>query len=349
MNSMVKNIKYTTGLIDGYLQNRQSQYGSLNLDDNTVGFFQRQLEQNLGKIFESMKPEITIAQDIITKSGLPYEIKEVYYTEVDTTGKATIIGGGTDDINQVTTVGQEVKYKRAKLAIGYAYSQEELDVMFSQVQFGRALNINEYKIKGCVEALDDLSEKLGYYGNTEHGIVGLLTDPAVPVVNDTFKPFLTTRTAEQLYTWFYDSYSLVKNRTRLRLNPNNCLMSTKLLDKLISTRSTSANNRTAWEMILDLFSRQGTQLPNVILQDREALRQSELERYGVTAPGDNEEILVFYNKSEDTTFRMINDIRTQPFQRNNMNFSTIMYYDVTSTIMPYKEAISIIKYPIATT
>jgi hypothetical protein len=349
MRNAISNIKYTTGLLDGYLQNRQSMHGAMNVDDNTVGFFQRQLEQNLGKIFESLKPTITVAEDIITQTGLPYGTKEVFYTEVDTTGKATIIGGGTDDINQVTTVGQEVKYKRARLAIGYAYSQEELDVMYSQCCYGQPLNINQYKIKGCVEALDDLSEKLGYYGNTEHGIVGLLTDPALPVVNDTFKPFLTTVTAEALYTWFYNSYSLVKNRTRLRLNPNTCLMSTKLLDKLISTRSTSSNNRTAWEMIMDLFTRQGTQTPNVLFFDREALRQDELERYGVTNAGDNKEILLFYNKTPDTTFRMINEIRTQPFQRNNMNFSTIMYYDITSTIMPYKEALSIIKYPIATT
>jgi hypothetical protein len=83
--------------------------------------------------------------------------------------------------------------------------------------------------------------------------------------------------------------------------------------------------------------------------NRESLRQSELELNGVTNVGDNQEILLFYNKSPDTTFRMINDIRTQPFERRNLNFSTIMYYDVTSTIIPYKEVVSIIKYPIATT
>lgn len=343
------NVLYTTGLLEGYLQNRQSLYGSLNCDDNTVAIFQRQLEMSLGRVFESMKPAITIAEDVITNAGLPYDKKEVFYTEVDTIGKATIVGGGTDDINQVTTRGQEVKYKRAKMAIGYSYSQEELDVMMGQSLYGNILNVNEYKLKGCVDALDDLSEKLGYYGNTAHDIVGLLSDPALPFVNDTFKPYLTTRTAEELYKWFLDSYSLVKSRTRQRFAPNACIMSFRLFVQLQSTRSTSANNETAWDMICRLFNQQGNPDPVVSLNHREALRQDQLELYGITSSVTPSEVLVFYHKSPDTTFRMINDIRTQPFQRNGMNFSTIMYYDVTSTIMPYKDAISVIKYPIATT
>jgi hypothetical protein len=336
--------QYTNGLVKHYLENRQSIHGSLNLDDNAIAFFQRQLEKDLGKVFESLKPTLTVEQDIVTQAGLPYGTKSVFYTEVDTRGQASIIAGGSDDIKQVSMLGQEVSYKRARMAIGYSYSQEELDTMFENTLYRKPLNVNEYKLKGCIYALDDLSEKLGYYGDTNHGITGLLTDPALTVVNDTFKPYLTTQTAEALYLWFVQSYNYIVTETRQRFSPNTCLIPLKLMIRLQSVRSLSANNETAWDMVSNLMSQMGVQLVN-----REALRQSELELNGVTNVGDNKEIMVFYHKSPDTTFRMINDIRTQPFERRNLNFSTIMYYDVTSTIIPYKEVVSIIKYPIATT
>jgi hypothetical protein len=336
--------QYTNGLVKHYLDNRQSIHGSLNLDDNAIAFFQRQLEKDLGKVFESLKPTLTVEQDIVTQAGLPYGTKSVFYTEVDTRGMASIIAGGSDDIQQVSMLGQEVSYKRARLAIGYSYSQEELDTMFEDTLYRKPLNVNEYKLKGCIYALDDLSEKLGYYGNTPHGITGLLTDPALTPVNDTFKPYLTTRTAEELYNWFVTSYYYIVQQTRQRFAPNTCLISLKLMIRLQSVRSLSANNETAWDMVTNLMSQMGVTLVN-----RESLRQSELELNGVTDTGDNAEIMVFYHKSPDTTFRMINDIRTQPFERRNLNFSTIMYYDVTSTIIPYKDVVSIIKYPIATT
>jgi hypothetical protein len=336
--------QYTNGLVKHYLENRQSIHGSLNLDDNAIAFFQRQLEKDLGKVFESLKPTLTVEQDIVTQAGLPYGTKSVFYTEVDTRGMASIIAGGSDDIKQVSMLGQEVSYKRARLAIGYSYSQEELDTMFEDTLYRKPLNVNEYKLKGCIYALDDLSEKLGYYGDTNHGITGLLTDPALTPVIDTFKPYLTTRTAEELYNWFVISYYYIVQQTRQRFAPNTCLIPLKLMIRLQSVRSLSANNETAWDMVTNLMSQMGVTLVN-----RESLRQSELELNGVTNAGDNTEIMVFYHKSPDTTFRMINDIRTQPFERRNLNFSTIMYYDVTSTIIPYKDVVSIIKYPIATT
>jgi hypothetical protein len=336
--------QYTNGLVKHYLENRQSIHGSLNLDDNAIAFFQRQLEKDLGKVFESLKPTLTVEQDIVTQAGLPYGTKSVFYTEVDTRGMASIIAGGSDDIKQVSMLGQEVSYKRARLAIGYSYSQEELDTMFEDTLYRKPLNVNEYKLKGCIYALDDLSEKLGYYGDSSHGIVGLLTDPALTPVIDTFKPYLTTQTAEALYNWFVRSYYYIVQQTRQRFAPNTCLIPLKLMIRLQSVRSLSANNETAWDMVTNLMSQMG-----VTLMNRESLRQSELESNGVTNVGDNQEIMVFYHKSPDTIFRMINDIRTQPFERRNLNFSTIMYYDVTSTIIPYKEVVSIIKYPIATT
>jgi hypothetical protein len=339
-------IKYTRSMFDEYLYryaHRSDGMGNqMQLDDNSVAFFLRRLEQNVGKVFESYTPELTFEKDCVQQYDLDPGAEDVVYTEVDGTGEARIIGGATQDVRLSTVQGAEVKLKTARIASGFSYTEKELDNMILASKTGSPFDIKEHRVKRAVQGLDELAENLGYHGSNEHQIYGLFNDPGVTLANSSFKPYLTAQTANNLYDWFLGLYFDTSINTFERFKPNVCRMTEKLKSKLARTRD-SESNATAWTLIRDYFGN------DVQFETRTSLRTEILKRHGTLPSNEDKEVLMFYYLSPDTVARKINNIRSKPLEMEGFNYIGRLFYDVSSVMMPYKKAVNFVKYDIATT
>lgn len=348
--SNLDGIKYTRNMFDEYFYRASSRYDNngqlFQLDDNAVGFFQRRLEQNVGRIFEAYAPELTFDQDCVQEYDLDPGAEDVVYTAVDGRGEARIIGGATQDVRLSSTQAEEVKLKTARIASGFQYTEKELDNMILSAKQGVAFDIKEQRIKKAVKALDELSENLGYYGSNEHNILGMLNNPAVTIVDSDFEPY-NNKTANELYAFFVNLYFTVLDATQETMAPNVCRMSLNMFRLLTETRD-SESNATAWELIQNLFNDPTTVQNRVAFRTRNALRNNYLKRNGIIASNDDDEIIMFYHLSPDTTVRKINAIRSKPLEMEGFNYVGRLFYDVSSVMMPYTKAVNFVKYSTAT-
>lgn len=345
-------LKYTRSMFDEYLyrygQRSDSQGNALQLDDNSVAFFLRRLEQNLGRVFESYSPELTFERDCVQQYDLDPGAEDIVYTEVDGTGEARIIGGATQDVRLSTVQAQEVKLKTARIAAGFNYTEKELDNMILSSKSGSPFDIKEHRVKRAVQSLDELAENLGYHGSTEHQIYGLFNDPGVTIVDSSFKPYLASgRTANDLYDWIVGLYFAVSINTFERFKPNVCRVTEALFSRMCRLRD-SESNATAWTLIRDFFNANGM-VVNVNFDMRTALRTDRLQRNGTLASNEAKEVLMMYHLSPDTVMRKVNNIRSKPLEMEGFNYIGRMFYDVSSVVIPYKKAVNFIKYPTATT
>ena len=350
--SNLDGIKYTRSMFDEYLyrySTRSDGMGNgMQLDDNSVAFFLRRLEQNVGKVFESYSPELTFEKDCVQQYDLDPGAEDVVYTEVDGTGEARIIGGATQDVRLSTAQGAEVKLKTARIASGFSYTEKELDNMILSSKTGSPFDIKEHRVKRAVQGLDEFAENLGYFGSTEHQIYGLFNDPGVTLVDSSFKPYLASgRTANDLYDWIVGLYFAVSINTYERFKPNVCRMTEALFSRLCRVRD-SESNATAWTLIRDFFSANGMAV-SVNFETRTALRTERLQRNGAITTAEDKEVLMMYHLSPDTVCRKVNNIRSKPLEMEGFNYTGRLFYDVSSVMMPYKKAVNFIKYPKATT
>jgi hypothetical protein len=329
-------IKHTRAMFDEYLY-RYSHRHDMQLDDNSVAFFLRRLEQNVGRVFESYHPELTFERDCVQQYDLDPGAEDVVYTEVDGTGEARIIGGATQDVRMSQVQGAEVKLKTARMAAGFSYTEKELDNMILSAKTGSPFDVKDHRIKSAVQAIDELAENLGYHGSTEHDIFGLFNDPGITLVDSAFKPYLTGRTANELYDWFLQMYFDVSIQTFERFKPNVCRMTEKLKSKLARTRD-SESNATAWSLIMDFFGN------DVQFETRTSLRTERLQRNGTLSAAEDKEIVMFYHLSPDTVARKINNLRSKPLAMEGFNYVGRLFYDVSSVMIPYKKAVNFIKY-----
>lgn len=343
-------IKHTRTMFDQYLMSRLARTDAmgnpLQNDDNSVGFFLRRLEQNIGRVFETFAPPLTFDQDCVTEYDLDPGAENVVYTAVDGTGEARIIGGATKDVRFSSVQAQEVKLKTARIASGFDYTVKELDNMMLAAKNGVAFDIKDGRIKKAIRSLDELSENLGYYGSNEHEMYGLLNNPDVTLVDSAFKPYLTARTANELYAWFIEIYFAVLEQTLDSFQPNVCRMSRKLLQRLSSVRD-SESNTTALGLIYEYFNNPANASSRVAFDVRNALSTSWLQRAGVIPSNEDDEILLFYHLSPDTVVRKINTIKSIPLQQEGFSFTGRLYYDVSSVMMPYTKAVNFVKYDTA--
>lgn len=338
-----ENYKYSQDLVSEYLY-RRANSGTLQLDDNSVAFFLRRLDQTIGRVFESLAPELSFADDCVQEFDLDPGAENLVYPEIDNIAEAKIIGGATDDVRIANFQAEEVQLKKVRIGIGYDYTDQELDNMLLASKNGVAFDVKEQRIKGALQGLDELADNLGYYGNSVHNIAGMFNHPNTTVIDSAFKPYLATgMTANLLYQFFVDSYWAVRINTEDRLKPNVCRMSLPLMRRLTSVRD-SESNKTAWDLINEFLG----QIEGVNFATRPALFTDRLKRNGILASNEDKEILAFYRLSPDTMLRKLNAVRSKPLESRGFRYIGRLFYDVSSVMIPYGKSANFIKYSTAT-
>ncbi len=150
--------------------------GSQRLDANESIFFARELESIKIRTYDKKFPELTATRMIPVSSEANAGAETITYHQYEPVGMAKIIANYSDDLPRVDLKGKEFTAKVKSVGTAYGYSIQ--DVRAARMA-GKPLE--QRKANAARQANDQTVNKLAYFGDAEHGIVGLFTHPNVTV------------------------------------------------------------------------------------------------------------------------------------------------------------------------
>ena len=223
-----------------------SQY--TNLDSAETMFFQRELEQVKAKSYDVLKAPLKAFELIPVDSTTAPGATTVTYEQYDSTGIAKIISNYADDLPTADVKGKEFHSTIKSIGNSYVYSKNDIRA----AQFaGKPLN--QRKANAAVEAHRQLMNKLAFFGDSEYGIQGLLTNsniPSAPVVAGAATTLTwATKTPDEILKDLNSAVSDMLDLTKGVEVPNTIVMPIAQYNH-IATTARSANSDTT---ILEFF------------------------------------------------------------------------------------------------
>ena len=223
-----------------------SQY--TNLDSAETMFFQRELEQVKAKSYDVLKAPLKAFELIPVDSTTAPGATTVTYEQYDSTGIAKIISNYADDLPTADVKGKEFHSTIKSIGNSYVYSKNDIRA----AQFaGKPLN--QRKAIAAVEAHRQLMNKLAFFGDSEYGIQGLLTNsniPSAPVVAGAATTLTwATKTPDEILKDLNSAVSDMLDLTKGAEVPNTIVMPIAQYNH-IATTARSANSDTT---ILEFF------------------------------------------------------------------------------------------------
>jgi len=278
--------------------------GSQRLDANESIFFARELEHIKAKSYDVQYPELTATRIIPVSSDAGPGAETITYYQYDQVGFAKIISNYSTDLPRVDLKGK--KFTGDVRSIGASYGYSIQDIRAAQMA-GKPLE--QRKANAVRRANDQEVNKIAYFGDDDHGLVGLISHPNITTYTlptDGTLNSVTSGTAAAAKfinkTPEYvlrDLNAMVSKVLELTLNverPNTLLMSHNIHADL-STRARSDNSDTT---ILEFFLKNSPYVKNV-----------EVIPEMASAGTDDTEVIMMYDKSPDKLTLEI----PQPFEQ----------------------------------
>lgn len=149
---------------------------SQHFDANESIFFARELEQVKSRTYDKKFPELTATKVIPVSSEVNPGAESITYGQYEETGIADIISNYSDDLPRADAKGEQVTSPVKSLGAAYGYSVQ--DVRAARMA-GKPLE--QRKANAARMAIDQKVNKLAYFGDTAHKLVGLFNHPNVTV------------------------------------------------------------------------------------------------------------------------------------------------------------------------
>lgn len=299
-----------------------SQY--TNLDSAETMFFQRELEQVKAKSYDVLKAPLKAFELIPVDSTTAPGATTVTYEQYDSTGIAKIISNYADDLPTADVKGKEFHSTIKSIGNSYVYSKNDIRA----AQFaGKPLN--QRKAIAAVEAHRQLMNKLAFFGDSEYGIQGLLTNsniPSAPVVAGAATTLTwATKTPDEILKDLNSAVSDMLDLTKGVEVPNTIVMPIAQYNH-IATTARSANSDTT---ILEFFKGNN---PGI-----EVTWATELK--GAFA-GSTDGFIV-YNRNPDKLWMEIPMmVQMSPAQEKGLSYSVSVESRFGGVIVPYVLSVS---------
>lgn len=277
-----------------------------NFDSNEGVFFAQELESIKAKTYDVKYPELTATKAIPVESSAGAGAETIAYYQYDTSGFAKIISNYATDLPRVDLTGK--KFTASIKSIGESYGYSLQDVRAS-IMAGKSLE--QRKANAARRANDTLVNKIAYFGDEEHGIVGLFNHPNIstyvlPADGTGASTKFEDKTPDQVLR---DLNGMVKSMLELTKNvevPDTLMLSPSLHAYLNSTPRSSVSDTT----ILEFFLAKNAYVKNV---------QIVPECSGAADDGDD--IILIYSKNPDKLTLEI----PQPFEQLPVQFTGLEY------------------------
>lgn len=151
---------------------------SVNLDANETMFFARELEFIKAKTYDVQYPELKATTLIPVSNEAGPGAESITYQQFDQLGIAKIIANYADDLPRADVKGREFTSPIRSVGASYGYSVQEIRA----AQFaGR--NLQQRKANAARKAIDQKINNIGFYGDEEYGLKGLLNHPNITRVS----------------------------------------------------------------------------------------------------------------------------------------------------------------------
>lgn len=146
------------------------------LDAQENLFFQRELEHIIPELFEFMHARITARQFFPIDTSAGPAAETITWRQFTKTGIAKIISDYANDIPTANAFGEELTGRIRSTAIAAKWTIQEIR---ASKMAGRALD--RMQAEAAREAMMRLENDIAFSGDASHGLVGLFTDPNIPI------------------------------------------------------------------------------------------------------------------------------------------------------------------------
>jgi len=151
------------------------------LDDGAVRndapsmFFTRQLEYIKGQTYDVVRAPLRAFDLIPTDSTAGPGAESIVYEQYDMTGMAKVIADYADDLPRSDVKGKQFVARVRSVGNSYGYSLQEI----RNAQFANR-NLEQRKANAAVRAQREAWNRIAFYGDSDHGLQGWLTNPNIP-------------------------------------------------------------------------------------------------------------------------------------------------------------------------
>lgn len=277
-------------------------------------FIQRQLNYVQAAVVEQDFPEMLMASGsfLPISTEVPAGAQTYSYKLLTFIGSAAILGNGADDLPLVNAYAEERIGRVRTLANAYEYTVEDMEA----AQFA-GTNVDSQMAIGAREVMEREFDLLGYEGNSNFNLLGLLNHPNVPsytVPNDGTGSATawSTKTPELIYRDLRDFVSETRIATNGVETPEAIAMPQEQFDIIVGTPYPA--NSSSGETILSFFLKTQRATPSGV--------QSVFPAPFLAGKGaGGTDIMVSYRKRPDKIkLHMPLDFEMLPVQTTNMNY-----------------------------
>lgn len=288
------------------------------IDDDTLAFAARELTVLRSKVYEREYPEKKMANGQI----LPIEVMteaswadEVEIEEYDIYGIMQVIADYSRGGNRVGVSTRRMRYPIRTIGAHAGYSLEEVNkARFAQKP------LQAQRLRALRESYDNYQDQLGYYGDVNYGLQGLLTLPLPQMISAT--PMSAVTSADDLLALLNSYVGAILEATNGIESPKKMVLPEAQYRRIFSTYRTNTSE-TIGEAFLRSQRAQG--LINEIIIDVKLKKALNGKDVAVLLPDDVDKISL----GVAIPYTML------PEQVQNMEFVTHSYARVAGVMCKY--------------
>ena len=300
---------------------------SVNLDSKQTAFFARELEYVKARSYDVQYPELKATSLIPVSTEAGPGAESITYQQFDRLGVAKIISNYADDLPRADIKGAEFTSPIRSIGASYGYNVQEIRA----AQFaGRSLE--QRRANSARRAVEEQINKIGFYGNDENGLKGLLTHPNITrVAVDENAGQTSTKFADKTPQEILDDLNnLVDGIIDLTNGiemPNTLLMPIKQYRIIANTRLADGTDTT----ILNFFLQNSP-----FIQQVEWVQELKGSGLGAGSLSEGEDVMIAYDNNVDKlSLEIPQPFEQFPVQEDGLNFKVPCHARIGGVVVYY--------------
>ncbi len=301
------------------------------MDADSTAFFARQLEYVKAQTYDKRYAELKARALIpVSNEGGP-GIDSITYYQYDMLGVAKIIGAYANDLPRADVRGKMFTAPVHEAADSYGYTIRDI----AKARFA-GIPLEQRKANAALRAIEELVNKIAWFGDSEHNLPGFFTQPNVPAeaVADSGtgnSPLWINKTPNQILYDMNQVANSVMSNTKGVEQPDTLLLPLTQFNYIASTPRSDLSDTT----ILDFFLQNNPYIKNVEWLN-ELTYDASVPGSGASGLGFNEDMMVAYRRDPDKIeLRIPQDFEQLPVQEQGLEFIIPCRLLIGGVVMPY--------------
>lgn len=215
------------------------------LDADGTAFFLRELEYIKAKSYDVLYQDL-IARDLFPVSNeAPEGVDTITYHTYDHVGMAKLIHSYAKDLPRVDISGKETTIKVFPGGSAFGYSRDE--ILKSQMT---GLPLDQRRANASQRAFEELVDNIAWNGESATGLIGVLSDPNVPLTNSTTTGGWLQATPDEIIADVNAMVGTYNESTRMKEKSNTLLVPVAEYNHINGTPRASNSDTTILQFIL---------------------------------------------------------------------------------------------------